>query len=56
MNIISVLAGHNFLKLEEVLDQNVNDAFMFLQYLEMKNNAEIAQEKFINDRNKRKRR
>lgn len=56
MNIVSILAGHNFLQLEKVLDQNVNDAFAFLQYLDMKGNAEVAQEKFINERNKRKRR
>ena len=47
MHVVSTLAGHNFLKMETVLEQNVVDVFSYMIYMTAKMNAERAQEKFI---------
>ena len=52
MHIVSTLSNHNFLKLGEVLDQNVMDVYAYLQYTDAKVKAENAQQKYISDMNK----
>lgn len=47
MHVVSTLAGHNFLKMETVLEQNVVDVFSYMTYMAAKMNAEMAQEKFL---------
>lgn len=47
MHVVSTLAGHNFLKMETVLEQNVVDVFSYMTYMQAKMQAERAQEKFI---------
>ena len=47
MHVVSTLAGHNFLRMETVLEQNVVDVFSYMTYMTAKMNAERAQEKFI---------
>lgn len=47
MHVVSTLAGHNFLKMEQVLEQNVVDVFSYMTYMQAKLNAEHAQEKFL---------
>lgn len=54
MHIISSLANHEFLRLEEVLDNNVMDVYSYLQYMDAKSNAERAQMRFEQELNKRK--
>lgn len=54
MHIISSLANHEFLRLEEVLDNNVMDVYAYLQYMDAKSNAERAQMRFEQELNKRK--
>ena len=54
MNIVSTLACHDFLKLEVVLGYEVGDVFTYLQYLQAKSNAEIAEHKFQMERDKMK--
>lgn len=57
MHIVSTLANDNFLKLEEVLGQNIGDVFSYLTYLSEKAEAEEAQYNFqkkMNDGKKRK--
>ena len=56
MNIVSTLACHDFLKLEVVLGYDVGDVFTYLQYLQAKTNAEVAEHKFQTERDKMKRR
>jgi len=47
MHIVSTLANHNFLKMEEVLNQNIVDVFSYMSYMQAKLIAERAQDKFI---------
>lgn len=47
MHVVSTLAGHNFLKMETVLEQNVVDVFSYMTYMMAKMNAEKAQEQFL---------
>lgn len=47
MHVVSTLAGHNFLKMPLVLEQNVVDVFSYMTYMQAKSNAEAAQEKFL---------
>lgn len=54
MHIVSTLANNEFLKMEEVLNQNVMDVYSYLQYIDAKVGAENAQHKFIMEMNKRK--
>jgi hypothetical protein len=55
MHIISTLSNHDFLRIEDVLNQNVEDVYAYLQYLDAKVRAENVQQKYINDLNKNKR-
>lgn len=54
MHIVSTLANHEFLKLGEVLDTNVTDAFAYMQYTDAKVRAERAQTKFLQETNARR--
>ena len=47
MHVVSTLACHNFLKMEEVLEQNVVDVFSYMTYMQAKMQAERAQKKFL---------
>ena len=55
MHIVSQLANHNFLQLEQVLDYNVYDVYSYLQYSDEKAKAERAQMKFTREMDKAKR-
>lgn len=55
MNIISTLANGNFLQLEAVLNQNVQDVFAYLLFLSDKSLAEEAQYNFQKKLNDAKR-
>lgn len=52
---MSGLANHDFLSLEKVLGYNVYDVYAYLQYSDEKVKAEQAQIKFIQEREKHKR-
>lgn len=54
MHIVSQLANHEFLRMEEVLSQNVVDVYSYLQYQDAKVKAENAQMKFTQEMHKRK--
>ena len=54
MHIVSTLANDEFLRMEDVLNQNVIDVFAYLQYIDAKVGAETSQKKFIMEMNKRK--
>lgn len=54
MHTISLLANHEFLKLEKVLEYNVWDVFAYLQYSDAKARAEKAQMKFQRERENKK--
>ena len=54
MHIVSQLATHEFLRMEEVLSQNVVDVYSYLQYQDAKVKAENAQMKFTQEMHKRK--
>lgn len=54
MHIVSTLANDEFLRMEDVLNQNVVDVFAYLQYIDAKVGAENAQKKFMMEMNKRK--
>lgn len=54
MHIVSQLANHEFLKMEDVLNQTVTDVYAYWQYQDAKAKAENAQMKFMNDLNSRK--
>ena len=51
---MSCLANHEFLKMEEVLNQTVDDCLSYMQYQNAKVLAESAQQKFILNMNKHK--
>ena len=53
-HIVSTLANDNYLSLEKVLDENVQDCFAYLQYITAKNMAEQAQMEFEMKNNKTK--
>ena len=46
MHTISTLANDNFLQLERVLNQNVQDVFSYLIYLSERSEAQEAQHNF----------
>ena len=54
MHIVSTLANGEFLRMEEVLNQNVMDVYSYLQYIDAKVGAENAQMKFTQELSKRK--
>lgn len=54
MHIVSQLANHEFLRMEDVLNQTVTDVYAYLQYQDAKAHAENAQMRFVNEMNKRK--
>ena len=54
MHIVSQLANHEFLRMEDVLSYNVVDVYAYLQYQDAKVRAENAQMKFTQEMNKRK--
>lgn len=45
-HIVSTLANNEYLNLERVLSENVQDCFSYLQYVSAKNEAEEAQLKY----------
>ena len=49
-----MLANDNYLMLEKVLDENVQDCFAYLQYIMAKNVAEEAQLEWQLKNNKKK--
>jgi hypothetical protein len=55
MHIVSTLANDRFLKLEEVLSQNIGDVLSYLTYLSEKSEAEEAQYNFQKKLNDAKR-
>jgi hypothetical protein len=52
MHIVSTMANHEFLRMEEVLDKCVMDCYAYLQYVDAKAKAEKAQLKFTQEMNK----
>lgn len=57
MHVVSTLAGHDFLKMETVLGQNVVDVFSYMTYMQAKVQAEKAQQKYVEQiENSRRRR
>lgn len=56
MHTISTLANDNFLQLENVLSQNVQDVFSYLIYLSERADAQEAQHKFEKKMNDGRRR
>ena len=54
MHIVSQLANHEFLRMEDVLNQTVTDVYAYLQYLDAKVRAENAQMKFTSEMNKKR--
>lgn len=52
MHIVSTLANGEFLKMEDVLNQNVMDVYSYLQYIDAKVSAENAQAKYIQEMDK----
>ena len=43
MHMVSTLANDDYLKLEKVLDENVQECFSYLDYIIAKSNAEEAE-------------
>ena len=54
MHIVSTLANHEFLRMEDVLNQTVTDVYAYLQYSDARARAENAQTKFTQEMNKRR--
>lgn len=54
-HMVSILANNDYLHMEKVLGENVQDCFSYLQYVAAKNDAEEAQLKFEDKLNKSKR-
>lgn len=54
MHIVSTMANHEFLRMEEVLDKCVMDCYAYLQYVDAKAKAEKAQMKFTQEMNERR--
>lgn len=55
MHIVSMMANHNFLQMEQVLDSVVVDVLSYLQYMGDKSKAEEAQRKYAEEMSKKRR-